>query len=284
MEALQQGLKSFTVEVSVMDKAAPDMKYEEIVELKEFNITTNYFLHPGVEYHSLDDASTLSAMEEVASQHLVQCGKTRNNIKVGDFIVGTASGAWRASPFSVKTKHRAGLVYIRKATAHSSYQKHGVLAEDGAPQQCVKTTTTEIHPFELFDSFHMVTTTHVPFTYDDFDLSDETTYQQPEPQVEISTESLPVDSPAQTCTSVRDQYFYGYGGTFHGGLNDDYSIIAGWTVGTSSTSSYHQLIILVFLTLPSLKPTQHRLCVGEYEISLLLCLHVELQPEHPRRY
>jgi len=243
MAALQQGVKTFTVDVSVMDKPTEFMDFDEIIQLKEFNITTKYRLHDDIDYHSLDEAQTMSVVAEVADHHLIHCGATHKLIKVGDMIVGSSDAAWKKRPFSVKTKHHTGLVYTRRVVAQEAYEnnEHTLLDAEDTPQTCVKTTTQEVHPFELFEHFRMVTVAHVPFTYDDFDLSDKTTYQEPPEESThseayklvhgISTEALPVDAPAQTCLAVRNYYFGGTGGTFHDGTNDDFSMILGYTVG-----------------------------------------------------
>lgn len=241
MAALQGGLKTFTVEVSVVDTPTASMKFDEIIQLKEYNITTEYYLHDDIDYHSLDSAHTMSVVKEISDDHLVHCTPNAKVFKTGDLIVGSAHAAWRQQrSFSVKTKHHVGLVYSRRVVSQSVHDSVEHLNADGSPQTCFKSVTEEIHPFELFEHFRMQTITHVPFTYDDFDLSDTTTYQAPPESTYseayklvhgISTESLPVDSPAQTCLAVRNSYFGGTGGTFHDGSNDDFSMILGYTVG-----------------------------------------------------
>lgn len=250
--ALQQGSRSFKVTASAADQATPEMTFDDIVALKDYNITTDYRLHPDADYHSLDNAHTLNVVTEVADHHLIHCGTSGTLIKTGDFIVGTADAAWRHRKFSVKTMHQKGLVYIRRAVAQDPVEDHGLQHKDSSPIVCVKTSTLEIHPFELFESFHVETVAHIPYIYKPLDREDKEVNPKASKGAKttarafkkkhaaaqpagVATQALPVDPPAQTCSAIEETYFADYDEVyfsgFNSGSNDDFSFILGATVG-----------------------------------------------------
>jgi hypothetical protein len=273
MLAVSKGLKYFKVDVSVADDleaatgaSAKEFDYEDIVTLKDMNISTEYFLFAddNIRYHTLDIPETMNNILEVTDAHIIHCTHEAEMqqqhalIKEGDFIVGTSTGHWRHSQSlhktsSVITKHTSGLIYTRKAVSHELYdashllgfnnkgqfeQTSGAASDAGARQNCVKVATEHVHPFELFDHFHMVSTAYVPYIMDSFDLENAPDADAsqgaeggPGAGANKQTESTPVDPPAQSCQSVSNQYFSGSGKFSPYNPNDDYAVVAGWTVG-----------------------------------------------------
>jgi hypothetical protein len=275
MLAVSKGLKYFKVDVSVADDleaatgaSAKEFDYEDIVTLKDMNISTEYFLFAddNIRYHTLDIPETMNNILEVTDAHIIHCTHEAEMqqqhalIKEGDFIVGTSTGHWRHSQSlhktsSVITKHTSGLIYTRKAVSHEPYdashlldinskghieQTLGAASDAAARQNCVKVATEHVHPFEMFDHFHMVSTAYVPYIMDSFDLENAPDADASEGAeggagagagATKQTESTPVDPPAQSCQSVSNQYFSGSGKFSPYNPNDDYAVVAGWTVG-----------------------------------------------------
>jgi hypothetical protein len=317
MLAVSKGLKYFKVDVSVADDlaAAKEYDYEDIVALKDMNISTEYFLFAddNIRYHTLDAPETMNNILEVTDAHIIHCTHEAERqqqqqqhalIKEGDFIVGTSTGHWRHSQSlhktsSVITKHTAGLIYTRKAVSHEPYdaahllginhkgpleQTPGAASSTATLQNCVKVSTEHVHPFELIDHFHMVSTAYVPYIMDSFDLENPYNPDASDGAEEgvgagagatKQTESAPVDPPAQSCQSASNQYFSGSGSFSPYNPNDDYAVVAGWTVGKGE--NIFIFYFQVFFCFNVKFYNKRRLCVSQQGVSLLLGFHMELQ-------
>jgi len=163
VDALEKKEKTFEVN----DEKTSQLGWSQIQSFKEltseslYHSKTTYHLWPEVQYISLDSNQHSDLkIRSVNKDVIVHCSQGgADAVKVGDFIVGSSEGSfwthedvdvnWRAqSSSSIK-----GLVLTRKV-------------ESIAPssiENCFNVKTSQVHPIELFHSFHVEAETHRPY-------------------------------------------------------------------------------------------------------------------------